>query len=98
MDKDRAGIGAEQTVTRVPESELAVFTWQATNGVSGLITFGEGGTPHIDLTLPKGRDESNFFDTQAIIDQFHGIYYNNPRKTWCNTFWLGIPVQKCPLD
>ncbi|MCL6591666.1 MAG: cephalosporin hydroxylase family protein [Firmicutes bacterium] len=31
-----------------------------------------------------------------IADQFHQMYYNS--HVWLNTYWLGIPVQKCPLD
>lgn len=35
-----------------------------------------------------------------IVDQFHKLYYDSYLfdKTWSNTFWLGIPIQKCPLD
>lgn len=35
-----------------------------------------------------------------IIDQFHKLYYDAGilNKTWHNTFFLGIPTQKCPLD
>lgn len=35
-----------------------------------------------------------------IVDQFHKLYHDSHilNKTWGNTFWLGIPTQKCPLD
>lgn len=35
-----------------------------------------------------------------IVDQFHKLYYDSYLfgKTWSNTFWFGIPIQKCPLD
>ncbi len=35
-----------------------------------------------------------------IIDEFHKLYYESHifGKTWGNTFWLGVPTQKCPLD
>ncbi len=36
---------------------------------------------------------SNFY-TQA----FHKLYYYSETKTWQNTYWLGTPAQKCPLD
>ena len=32
------------------------------------------------------------------VDEFHKLYYNSPDRTWQNTFWLGVPAQKCPLD
>ena len=35
---------------------------------------------------------------QNIINHFHELYYNSSAQTWGNTFWLGVPAQKCPLD
>lgn len=37
---------------------------------------------------------------KEIIDQFHKLYYDSNifGQTWNNTFFLGIPTQKCPLD
>ncbi|OQX52967.1 MAG: cephalosporin hydroxylase [Candidatus Omnitrophica bacterium 4484_213] len=37
---------------------------------------------------------------KSIVDQFHKLYYDSHifGKTWGNTFWLGIPIMKCPLD
>jgi cephalosporin hydroxylase len=33
-----------------------------------------------------------------LANSFHKLYHDNPSQTWQNTFWLGIPVTKCPLD
>jgi cephalosporin hydroxylase len=35
-----------------------------------------------------------------VIDQFHKLYYDSHifGKTWGNTFWMGIPILKCPFD
>jgi len=33
-----------------------------------------------------------------IVEQFHSLYYDSHSQTWNNTYWLGIPTQKCPLD
>jgi len=35
-----------------------------------------------------------------IVDHFHKLYYDSKMfdKTWGNTFWLGVPIEKCPLD
>jgi cephalosporin hydroxylase len=30
--------------------------------------------------------------------RFHKLYYYSPRSTWMNTYWLGTPVWKCPMD
>lgn len=43
------------------------------------------------MTSPPEQPESD------IVDEFHKLYYESP-NTWRNTFWLGIPAQKCPLD
>lgn len=35
------------------------------------------------------------------VDEFHKLYYTSKRfgiESWGNTFWMGIPVLKCPLD
>ena len=33
-----------------------------------------------------------------IVREFHRLYYNSGSRTWSNTYWLGTPAQKCPLD
>jgi cephalosporin hydroxylase len=35
---------------------------------------------------------------RAVIDQFHRLYYLRARRTWQNTYFLGVPVWKSPLD
>jgi cephalosporin hydroxylase len=35
---------------------------------------------------------------QNVIDDFHLLYYNSKGQTWMNTYWLGVPIQKLPLD
>src|ERR1700682_652378 len=34
----------------------------------------------------------------GVVDSFHKLYYESESRTWKNTYWLGVPVQKCPLD
>ena len=36
--------------------------------------------------------------SQQIVDDFHKLYYQSSGQTWLNTRWLGVPIQKCPLD
>lgn len=43
------------------------------------------------MTIPSKQSESD------IVDEFHKLYYES-QNTWRNTFWLGVPAQKCPLD
>jgi cephalosporin hydroxylase len=35
---------------------------------------------------------------RATVDRFHRLYYGHWGRTWRNTYWLGVPLQKCPLD
>ena len=39
-------------------------------------------------------------DERQIVDQFHRLYFDARafNMTWHNTFWLGHPILKCPLD
>jgi cephalosporin hydroxylase len=34
----------------------------------------------------------------AIAKQFQCLYFYWANRTWWDTYWLGVPVQKCPLD
>ena len=43
------------------------------------------------MTTPSQRSENE------IVDEFLKLYYESP-TTWRNTFWLGTPALKCPLD
>ena len=46
----------------------------------------------IDLRPPAGRARSR------VVRRFHRLYYLTSRRTWRNTFFLGVPIAKCPLD
>lgn len=35
---------------------------------------------------------------RATVDRFHRLYYGHSGRTWRNTRWLDVPLQKCPLD
>jgi cephalosporin hydroxylase len=39
-------------------------------------------------------------EASAAAEAFHQIYYDSADHggTWRNTFWLGVPTEKCPLD
>ena len=39
-------------------------------------------------------------ETDHLVERFHRLYYESgfTGGTWQNTFWLGVPTQKCPLD
>ena len=37
-------------------------------------------------------------DEGDIVRRFHELYYTAEHRTWRDTYWLGIPVLKCPLD
>lgn len=35
---------------------------------------------------------------KLITNMFHILFYYRKDQTWNNTYWLGVPVLKCPLD
>lgn len=35
---------------------------------------------------------------RRAAEQFHTHFYNRANTTWKNMSWMGIPVQKCPMD
>lgn len=35
---------------------------------------------------------------KEVTDAFHRLYHANGARTYNNTYWFGVPVQKCPLD
>ena len=43
------------------------------------------------------KDKANE-DEARIVRKFHQLYYDQWKRTWHNTYWLGVPVQKNPLD
>jgi cephalosporin hydroxylase len=43
-----------------------------------------------DLPEPAVRD--------AIVEQFHRLYYCDSEQTWRSTRYRGVEIQKCPLD
>lgn len=47
------------------------------------------------LNLPTRVRERR---ARSTIRRFHRLYYGHSGRTWRNTYWLGVPLQKCPLD
>ena len=37
-------------------------------------------------------------DDEDVVARFHRLYYDNYPRTWENTYFLGVPTLKCPLD
>jgi cephalosporin hydroxylase len=33
-----------------------------------------------------------------VVADFHRLYYDAREQTWWQTYWLGTPASKCPLD
>jgi cephalosporin hydroxylase len=49
----------------------------------------------VPMTTDSKRRNSRA--VQAIVDQFHKLYYDDNR-TWHRTRWLGVKALKCPFD
>ena len=35
---------------------------------------------------------------EDVVKKFHELYYEMHHRTWADTYWLGVPLEKCPLD
>jgi len=46
----------------------------------------------------KLREMLLYNSEKSIVEKFHKLYYDSRKRTWNNTFWLGVTCQKCPLD
>jgi cephalosporin hydroxylase len=60
----------------------------ARNALTSLYRRAQGVVPRKAFDLFEDR----------VVREFHRLYYNSGSRTWSNTFWLGTPAQKCPLD
>ena len=60
-------------------------------GLSGLLS---GFFWHLARSYPPALNPAR----QRTVDDFHKLYYGNPKNTWNNTTWLGTKALKCPLD
>ena len=49
------------------------------------------------LDLPPADDPTDV-GFEPTVRRFHDLYCRSPEQTWQNTFWLGTPLIKCPLD
>jgi cephalosporin hydroxylase len=52
--------------------------------------------------MATGSDRDHTDETDVGFDEdvrrFHDLYCQNAERTWMDTFFLGVPVIKCPLD
>lgn len=48
------------------------------------------------MTETEGLDG----ESKAVVNEFHKLYYDSAADggTWRNTYWFGVPTQKCPFD
>jgi len=62
----------------------------------------EGAVAFIKKMQSSLRTSFDKLKTRALarryVNGFHKLYYYSASSTWDNTYWLGTPAQKCPLD
>jgi cephalosporin hydroxylase len=46
----------------------------------------------------RARSPLRQLRARATVARFHQLYYDDVQRTWGQTFWLGTPTRKCPLD
>ncbi len=99
----RLGLRLQSAQQGVPRDLVAALRPVLQAGVTyhdgdGASAFEELVTESFEGLVPQqsnGRPNAAVRD--AIVDQFHRLYYNDP-GTWLETRWLGVPAWKCPLD
>jgi cephalosporin hydroxylase len=50
------------------------------------------------LTSTSIVEETVVYSPARIVTDFHDLYYSSAVRTWQQTFWMGVPLAKCPLD
>lgn len=55
-------------------------------------------TPSLYERLLNFIDRRRPLPGKDVVNRFHRLYYDSSQRTWRNTFWMGVPVAKCPLD
>ncbi len=57
------------------------------------------GTPEVTEAAPdSAAGDATDVGFEEHVRRFHDLYCQSPERTWKNTFWLGVPLIKCPLD
>jgi cephalosporin hydroxylase len=41
---------------------------------------------------------SSAITERRVVRPFHRLFYDSGKQTWSNTYWLGVPAQKCAFD
>lgn len=50
------------------------------------------------LQAELDSEKANARDERVIVERFHNLYYEQSRRTWGNTYWMGMRVMKAPSD
>jgi len=51
-----------------------------------------------ETSFRSATQPGNERSESLVVDEFHKLYYHSAPTTWQDTYWLGVPIQKCPLD
>lgn len=50
------------------------------------------------LQAELDSEKANARDERMIVERFHNLYYEQSRRTWQNTYWMGTRVMKATSD
>jgi cephalosporin hydroxylase len=89
----RHAVGSMRSAVR-----LGRRAWRRARDRDG--TLQASGPPHLVDRLPAPDEALDGASVAEIVESFHRLYFNSyvVGGTWQNTYWLGTPVLKCPLD
>ena len=51
----------------------------------------------LNIIIRKITNHSKILN-KIIVNRFHHLYFDSFKTTLRNSFWLGVPIVKCPLD
>lgn len=52
----------------------------------------------IKINIVRKTFRSFFTNRSLVVTLFHKLYYGRDKQTTFNTYWMGVPALKCPLD
>ena len=67
-------------------------------GIAFRFSSGQRSIAVVPASSPQSPQSPLRLTDQERVDAFHRWYYDNSERTWDNTRWRGVLVQKNPFD
>jgi len=103
IEAKKSEIEAKNAILNKQNAELASIrnsrAWRLVKRLSPIRLFARKLLP-AKQNIPDAQAELTPIERQRIVDEFHKLYYYAYQSggTWRDTYWMGVPAMKCPLD